>query len=217
MRREKPTAGAASGLSVSDIGKQKSLFCWVASNWCTHPLFGCANGFLFCDDGGDEIADFIQLETKPTDGGDPRLTLIHVKAAGSDTPGREISVAEYEVVCGQAVKNLHALDSESLQKMVRRNETNSVAAATWENGRLLGNRKKLIQTIDGLGHNYRRRVVVLQPRVTKSRYDKVAKTFRNTMTTREEDRFRQLNTLLLEAELACKGLGAEFYVIGSAC
>lgn len=215
VMKEKPTVTGSTAFSVKDIGKQRSLFCWVANNWRTHKEFGCGKGFLFCDDGGDEIADFIQLEIAPQDGGDPILTLIHVKAANSDAADRQISVSDYEVVCGQAVKNLHALDSDTLRKLVLRNVGNAVEWATWENGNHLGDRKKLIQAINNLGSNYRRRVVILQPRVTKTRHDAVAKTFRNPNGAREADRFRQLNTLLLEAELACKGMGADFYVIGS--
>jgi len=46
---------------------------------------------------------------------EPVLTLIHVKGSGSNSDGREISVANYEVVTGQAVKNLRKLDHRILE------------------------------------------------------------------------------------------------------
>ena len=58
--------------------------------------------WLACDDGAMEIADFILFEAGPPG----LIEVIHVKGAHSSSPNRGISVSAYEVVVGQAVKNL---------------------------------------------------------------------------------------------------------------
>src|SRR5262249_48177115 len=92
-----------------------SLFCWVLNKWAPNRKKGSGTyqQWLGCDDGAHEKADFVCLEVVD---GVPRLTLIHVKGVhtrnktGAVSPQRAISVADYEVVVGQAVKNIRWLD-----------------------------------------------------------------------------------------------------------
>jgi hypothetical protein len=59
----------------------------------------------------DGKADFLHIETI---GGKPTLSVIHVKAAGDESAGRGLSVSDYEIVTGQAVKNLRWVDRSAL-------------------------------------------------------------------------------------------------------
>jgi hypothetical protein len=50
-----------------EIGNRDSLFCWTLRQW---PLDGADQGWMVCDDGAMELADFIQVHDKT-------ITLIH--------------------------------------------------------------------------------------------------------------------------------------------
>jgi hypothetical protein len=91
-----------------------SLFNWVYENWPPdeEPWEGAPRGWLACDDGNMEVADFVHFTTKEDESS--LLSLIHVKGAGSDSSGREISVSQYEKVTAQAVKHLRVLDYKRL-------------------------------------------------------------------------------------------------------
>jgi hypothetical protein len=189
ISKEKPS-------TLDRIGQEDSLFCWVQRN---------TRGWLGCDDGSMEKADFIHLDDRAT----PNiLSLIHVKGANSTAPGRGISVAAYEVVTGQAVKNLLWLDREDLAVGL----AESVRASNhfWHDGRH-ARRDDFISRIKALPANCDTRVVVLQPHVSLAALARVA-------PDGGADRLRvdQLNALLASAERTCGGLGAKFSVICSA-
>lgn len=187
VKQEKPH-------DLKNIGKEKSLFCWVQN---TH------RGWLACDDGANEKADFIHLDFS---GAKPILSLIHVKGAKSNTTGRKLSVAAYEVVTGQAIKNLQWLDKQALAKGL----SQAVRATNywWKDGEPVV-KDVLVEAIENLGDDYVRRVVVVQPHVTEAAWTKAeaAKTGVNRL------RLDQLSTLLASAWRSCNGLGAEFKVI----
>lgn len=187
VKQEKPH-------DLTKIGEEKSLFCWVQN---THK------GWLACDDGANEKADFIHLDVS---GAKPILSLIHVKGAKSDTTGRKLSVAAYEVVTGQAIKNLQWLDKQALAKGL----SQAVRATNywWKDGEPVA-KDALVEAIENLGDDYVRRVVVVQPHVTEAARTKAeaAKTGVNRL------RLDQLSTLLASAWRSCNGLGAEFKVI----
>ncbi len=81
---EKPL-NSSGNLDLNLIGKCKSIFCWVknfwSSNWDSKDNFITSDanqGWLYCDDGSGEKADFIHFK----DGTEEKLlTFIHVKAA----------------------------------------------------------------------------------------------------------------------------------------
>jgi hypothetical protein len=212
--KEKPVNGT-NAFDVTMIGKQDSLFCWVLKNWFGLAGFGSNTGFLFCDDGANEIADFIHLDLAPDDGFQPRLTLIHVKGSKSAGTTRAVSVSDYEVVCGQAVKNLRSLEGIHLADIADQGKGKAVAKATWKDGKIVGDRVALIAALKSLGTNYRRRVVILQPRVTETALRNGQALLNKNSKSMEANRLRQLNTLLLEAEMGCRALGADFHVFGS--
>lgn len=187
VKQEKPN-------DLTKIGEEKSLFCWVQN---THK------GWLACDDGANEKADFIHLDVS---GSKPILSLIHVKGANSDKASRKLSVAAYEVVIGQAIKNLQWLDKQALAKGL----SQAVRATNywWKDGQPVA-KEKLVDAIKNLGDNYVRQVIVVQPHVTETAWVKAQATENGVNRLRLD----QLSTLLASAWRSCNGLGAEFKVI----
>lgn len=184
ISKEKPS-------TLDRIGQEDSLFCWVQRNM---------RGWLACDDGSMEKADFISLDGRV-------LSLIHVKGANSTAANRGISVSAYEVVTAQAVKNLLWLDREDLIAGLEK----SVRASNyfWHNG-AKADRGDFIGQLKALKANHETRVIVLQPHVSRARLAKVA-----PGSGAPRLRLDQLNILLAGAERTCSGLGAKFSVMCS--
>lgn len=192
--REKPDP-------LAEIGRQDSLFCWVRQSWPRGT-----QGWLACDDGAMEIADFIHLDDLVNP---PVLSLIHVKAAGSAEQNRGISVSKYEVVTSQAVKNLRSLDRLILEEGLREGLAHKVGALVWHNHRA-SNRHDMLNALHQVGSDYARRVVILQPHLSRAKYEHA----REHRRSRDAARLRQLDALLLVAEAGIHGLGASLSVIG---
>jgi hypothetical protein len=103
-----------------------------------------ATGWLICDDGSMESADFIHFADTVTP---PRLSLIHVKGSGSATADRGISVSDYEVVVGQAVKNLRYLDRTNIAEKLGFEAGKKIASAAWRNGVRQTDRKAVLKAL----------------------------------------------------------------------
>lgn len=202
--QEKPLV--AKGKQLSDVievsvpGVQSSLFTFVQQ-----VLF--RTGWLACDDGAMELADFVHLE--PSTG---RITLIHVKGAGSKKkPFTQVSVSDYEVVVSQGVKNIRHLTPEKLADALEAGTGKKIANAVWLNQKRQTGRAAMIQAIRALPPSAPRTLLILQPRLKKTEYDycrgKPASTDVRVM------RFKQLNALMLAARVAAMAAGAEFRAI----
>lgn len=187
-----------------------SLFKWVYENWPPdeEPWEGAPRGWLACDDGNMEVADFVHLTTK--EDGPSLLSLIHVKGAGSDSSGREISVSKYEKVTAQAVKHLRELDYETLGSGLKDSISTKISNYVWNDGER-ADRDDMVAEIEDLGTNYEAHVVVLQPHVQMSHRQET----REMEGTQDYDRLMQLETLLNGAKSSCSGMGATFHVISS--
>lgn len=201
VTREKPEP-------LDQIGTQDSLFCWTQRHWPnldrgrTHP-----RGWLASDDGSMEIADFIHLGD---DGERPILSLIHVKGAGSAAANRGLSVSKYEIVTGQAVKNLRSLDRLILEEGMRDGMRKKVGALVWHNGRQ-SDRNRMLDALSQIGTDYDSQVVILQPHLTRTRYNEA----RQHPRSRDAARLRQLDTLLLSADASVRGVaGASLVAVG---
>lgn len=190
------------------IGKQRSLFCWVQKLW---PNLdggdGTPGGWLACDDGAMEIADFIHLDLKGAKGR-PLLTLIHVKGSGSQKRERGISVSDYEVVTGQAVKNLRSLDRMILEEGLQDGLDKKVGELVWLDRKPAG-RREMLKVLGEIEADYDRRVVILQPSLSKTAHDKTRKSSKGGALAR----IRQLDTLLYSARASCNALSADFLVV----
>lgn len=202
VKVEKPTP-------VTAVGEgQRSLFDWTFEFWPN--LDGSTDrpgGFLVSDDGSMEIADFIHLDRT---GAVPVISLIHVKAAGSDSPNRGISVSSYEVVTGQAIKNLRSLDQKILADGLAEGLGHLISQVAFLN-RAPSTREAMIEELRTLGTNYARQVIIVQPHVTQARYE----TARVDPMSADAARLRQLDTLLLGAQADARSLGAEFLIVAA--
>ena len=201
--KEKPTPAP----TLATIGTQDSLFCWVKNHW-TVPGSGIppGRGWLACDDGANEKADFLHVDTVK---GKPTLSLIHVKSSGSRDAGRGISVSDYEVVTGQAVKNLRWVDQAALAGGLAGKLADRIGDRVWHNGTSAA-AAGFIAAVDALGADYNRNVVILQPRLRRTVVDAA----RATAAAPGFRRLQQLDTLLLGARANIVGLNARIYVIG---
>jgi hypothetical protein len=86
--------------------------------------------------------------------------------------------------------------------------------SVWHDGERQENRDGLLAMLDELGSNLKRTVVIFQPRVRRSVYDKIrAHMDAGTMARADVRRMQQLDALLLGARSNCYSLGADFYVI----
>lgn len=192
--QEKPESGAGKSrvFDASKIGSASTLFCWITNHFNT--------GWLACNDGSMEVADFIHVSKDKT----PVLTLIHAKGANSDSAGRQICLSPFELVVGQAVKNLRHVDELLLEKRFSEHLDKRVKAKVWEDSKVVP-RDRMQKHIGGLGTDIVKRVVVLQPHVSKAMVDD---------SNVNSHAMRQLNSLLNAANLACVACGAEFTVWG---
>ena len=212
VHKEKPYVGRKFDVAGIGEAQDKSLFGLVVRHWPNLEKRGEQTGWLVCDDGSMESADFIHLDE---DSEVPELTLIHVKGSGSNDEERRISVSDYEVVVGQAVKNLRHVDRVHLKDKLKSNGEGILKNAVWHNGKRQENRDGIIQALEAVGSRLKRKVVVLQPRVRRVEYEKVRKMLsRDSGPAGTMRRLQQLDALLLSARANCLGLGAEFEVIG---
>jgi len=211
FKQEKPLDGRR--FAVENIGNNndKSLFGLVARNWPNLEDRGGQTGWLVCDDGAMESADFIHIDDTAQD---PTLTLIHVRGSGSANVDRGLSVSDYEIVVGQAVKNLRHSDRGLLREKLQANANGVLTDAVWHNGLRQANRDGVLAVLDRLGSNLKKSVVVLQPRVRRSVYHDIrAKMDAGEAERADVKRMQQLDALLLGARADCFSLGASFRVI----
>nr|MEC9418214.1 hypothetical protein [Pseudomonadota bacterium] len=144
----------------------------------------------------------------------PELTLIHVKGSGSDNSNRGLSVSDYEVVVGQAVKNLRHIDRGLLREKLPANANGALQNAVWHEGQRQENRDALLAMLDELGSNMKTTVVVFQPRARRSVLNSIRERMDDGDLNRSDvRRMQQLDALLLGARADCFSLGAEFCVI----
>ena len=199
VTKEKP----GRNLDIDEIGKQDSLFCWTVRNW---PPDNPQSGWLLCDDGAMELADFIHVDLARR-----TLTLIHAKGAHSANPDRQLSVSSYEVVSSQAVKCLRWLDRCNLRDYLTAGLGKQIATAAWKDGTRRHRQDFLTETAT-MTTNYTRKVVILQPHVTTRHIEGD----QSRWNAGERNRYWQLMTLLHSTATSCTALGATLEVIGEA-
>lgn len=209
--QEKPLDGKRFAVESTGSAEDKSLFGMVAKHWPNLGERGPQTGWLVCDDGAMESADFIHINDVSDP---PELTLIHVKGSGSDKTDRGLSVSDYEVVVGQAIKNLRHVDRGLLREKLAANADGVLKNSVWRDGQRQENRDALLAMLDGLGSNMKTTVVVFQPRARRSILDAIREKMDDGELNRSDvRRMQQLDALLLGARSDCFSLGAEFLVI----
>ncbi len=194
--------------NLSNIGKEDSLFDWVKNHWPDMEGKAKSTGWLTCNDGSMEIADFIHVDTSKEKS---LLTLIHIKHSSSSKANRQVSVSDFEVVTSQAVKNLRHLDQLLIAEAFEQTMEKKVGKLVWKDGALI-KKEEFLSTLGELGADYDRNVVIVQPRIR----EESLKRARRGKNSQEYKRLRQLDTLLHGAASACRDLGAQLWIIGAA-
>jgi hypothetical protein len=197
ITREKPTA-------LNLTGQQDSLFCWVKQRWAI--VGGQSAGWLACDDGANEVADFVHLSMTAAP---PLLSLIHVKSAQNGAANRQLAVSPFEVVASQAVKNLRFLDRDNLVAALGQRVSQHIGQLVWRDGQL-SPRAAMVTALAQVGANCGLQIVIVQPQLVQN----AVTVARNGQAG--ASRLRQLEALLASAESACRSLGAQLTVIGEA-
>ena len=203
ITQEKPEILSGQTLAGS-IGAQKingnfddSLFAYVLDT------IG-KKGWLASDDGAMEFADFVHISDSDI------VSLIHVKASKKSNIDRKVSVANYEVVVGQAVKNLRYLKRATLADSLVKGQHKQISGAVWLDGVKQPDRTGIIKRADGLPANYECQLIVLQPQLTENEYNACMGNGTTLATPSRILRMKQLNTLMLGARLSASAVGASF-------
>ncbi|MEB1609632.1 hypothetical protein VDQ74_06955 [Xanthomonas campestris pv. campestris] len=189
---------------LSAIGADDSLFSWVLNAVLRKKKNNSSlslvenEDWLICDDGAGEIADFIHFGKEK---GRTAITFIHVKAAISKSLSRKVSCSAYEVVLGQAIKNIRSTDIGTLKKDILKRL--SKGKRIWH-PQLPCKEDDFSDFLNGIKGQILTKVVVLQPHTRRTHYRKGDYT----------KQCLQLNTLLVNAKQVVTGLGAEFITIG---
>ncbi|WP_217989662.1 hypothetical protein [Pseudoalteromonas sp. HM-SA03] len=208
ITKEKPGADPKKP-DLRSIGKEKSLFCWVEKCWCGNWLnaddFNTTEkpkGWLYCDDGAGEKADFIHYVQH---GSLHLISLIHVKASKSEKSSRKISVGAHDVVLNQAVKNLRYTARKTLLEDLKTRHGAASHKGCWLNGKT-AKAEDFFHKLETLKDSkyIKTRVIVIQPHTQKSVY---SANNGNKIKT-------QLDVLLISAENAIRSSGAEFFIVG---
>ncbi|WP_216822463.1 hypothetical protein [Pseudophaeobacter sp. EL27] len=209
VKQEKPLDGKRFAVETTGDDEDTSLFGLIVKHWPNVEGMGDSTGWLVCDDGAGESADFIHLDDNP---GSAKLTLIHAKGSGSENDSRQISVSEYEVVVGQAVKNLRHVDRGLLHEKLAANGNGVLRDAVWYNGIRQADRSGFLGALADVGSDLELEVVVLQPRVRKAELARARAEIEGGQETARIRRMQQLDALLLGAKANCAALGASFRV-----
>lgn len=198
--REKPVEPGSQGIhdAIAEAG-DVSLFAWIVRS------FG--SGHLTCDDGANEVADFVHL------GHDGLLTLLHVKGASAGRH-RRVSTGAYELVIGQAIKNLRyvrprqlipALDGSPLAR-----------PATWLNGKRTSDRSLMLDALRMRTDDKETRVVVVQPHLSQTTHRRLRALENSGGESVDLRRLHLVENLLQSARRTFVGINAELDVWAAA-
>lgn len=198
---EKPSDKPTEIHSLAGVPGDTSLFGWVVRHY--------ASGWLICDDGAGEVADFAHISEDGT------LSLIHVKKANRVSQNRGIAVSPFEIVASQAAKNsryLHDLGIFEEQLLV-----GFAGRAAWTDGTRVPNREDFLEALGMRMSTDKKQIVIVQPHISKARRDSVMANGASSRDALSSQLFRlnSLETLLHTTRVAAVTAGADLYVIGS--
>lgn len=206
VSKEKPL-DTNGNLDLNLIGSSDSLFCWAKNNWPINTPLDYLNntslgdGWLICDDGAGEKADFLHMIEI---GGEYHLTLIHIKAAGSNKNTRQISVGAHDIVLNQAIKNIRHLDRCLFIEAIKESVSRSTANLVWEN-KIQKSVSDFVIYLDTVNSKIVPHVVVVQPHTRKTYHQNSGH-----LHVR-----KQLDTLLHNTKYVISSVGASFNIFGS--
>jgi hypothetical protein len=201
IKQEKPRDAVAQRIhAMAGADEDHSLF-----GWCVRHF---ADGWLTCDDGSGEIADFVHVARDGT------LNLVHVKAAMSRSRSRGISASAFEVVLGQAVKNIMFLEPDRLLERLRHPPVASPAC--WRDGKRVTGRTEIVRAIADRDVRDHARVVIVQPHVSKANYDRLyTSRRRGGPPSPDMLRLHRVENMLNSSRPSITGVGADLAVLGA--
>lgn len=179
--------------------EDQSLFGWVARQY--------REGWLICDDGPGEKADFLHISPDGT------LSLIHVKGANSDSCQRGVAVAAYEVVVSQATKNLVYVDPDRLRELLTKPPVPHPAC--WEHGERISGRSAFIEALDLRDATDTTEIVIVQPHVSLAIRNKLRATTPGQPPNDNQLRLTLLESMLNSARSSAIALGTDLFVVGA--
>lgn len=221
VSKEKPTNN-----NLTDIWKDKnenSLFSWFiesigdsvqAQTLGLAPLNQNGTVWVFCDDDSGEVADFVHVNIPAQN--PPEICLIHVKAARTQSPKREMVAGPFEIVCGQAAKNVRYIDAENLAIRIS-DRVNDPKRPLWNSPNASGlmpngNRARFEAVLRGIGANAKYSILIIQPQVTAEAYGHEKN---QVGATNPYLGAIQLRSLLFGTQNIAQAVGAKFFVTGS--
>jgi len=183
--------------AIGDDG-DRSLFAWVVER--------CATGWLVCDDGAGEVADFLHLV-------DGTLTAIHVKGAHNASPDRHVAATAFQEVVAQAVKSLRLLGTDSL---VDRFSIPRIARpAAWLEGTRVADLSGFVTELKARTARNKTRVLIVQPHLLRSVHDAARAAAEAGTPTRDLRSLTLVDNLLRSARKAVISLWDDLTVLGS--
>ncbi|GAA3989512.1 hypothetical protein GCM10022247_05160 [Allokutzneria multivorans] len=175
----------------------RSLFAWVVNRY--------QDGWLICDDGPGETADFIHIA------GNGDLAFIQVKGAKSRAPARRVALGAFEVVVSQALKNLVYTDRDLLLKTL---SSPCVALpACWNLGARTTSRSEFLEALQLGDARNRTDIVIVQPHMSQRTHQRL----RGGGSIAVSDdllRLRLLEDLLNSARSAVTEVASDLTVVG---
>jgi hypothetical protein len=200
VKREKP-AGRPGQHVHGNIGKEgdDSLFAWVQQHY--------RQGHLICDDGAGEVADFLHLADDNT------LSVIHVKAAYSNSTNRGIAVTSYEQLVSQAEKSALRLAPETLHADLLGRQP-VPRPACWTNGQRVNGRLEFLNRLGERRPHDRTYVVLIQPHLTKAAWSNARAAIKSANRTPDSFRLMLLDNLLHSTRRTITSVCDDLIVIG---
>lgn len=175
-----------------------SLFAWVVRRYST--------GWLVCDDGAGEVADFLHLVNGT-------LTAIHVKGADSASATRKVAVTAFQEVVAQAQKNLRLLETRSLAGRLA--VPRIANPAIWFDGKRVSDRSGFVTELLARTVRDKTWVVIVQPHLLRSVYDAARNAADTGTPTRDSRSLTLLDGLLRGARKSVISFWDDLTVIGS--
>ncbi|MDR6092932.1 hypothetical protein [Stenotrophomonas sp. SORGH_AS_0321] len=201
--QEKPSVVGSTLAAEIGSKSDKSLFAFVLQKIFVDAA-GKPVGWLACDDGSMELADFVHIDEATN-----TVTLVHVKASGSKLTNRQVSVSDYEIVVGQTVKNVRHLHQQNIHQGLQAGKGKKIGSAVWKDGVKQADRVGFLAAVKKLPSHHERVAMIVQPRLTRKEHDHCLTAGKSVRLLR----FQQLNTLLLAARQSVQSCGASLRVI----
>lgn len=200
ITREKPVGKTSQEIHTA-IGTtgDRSIFGWVVSHFPT--------GWLICDDGPGEIADFLHISPAGA------LSFIHVKGANSSSSLRRVAATAYEVVASQAVKNLAFTDPGLLRNALESSPL--VEPACWTDGTRVADRSDFLDALAMRDATDDMQVVIVQPHLSEAVYQKLGQERGTDPPGDELLRLFRLEGLMLSTRSTAVAANADLEVIGA--